>query len=57
MMKDTEDGVAAKKVVASPTAVAVFGIAADEGWGRVSNDLAESVEDLRSQLEGDAEEE
>jgi hypothetical protein len=26
----TEEGVAAKKVVASPTAVAVFGIAADE---------------------------
>jgi predicted RNase H-like HicB family nuclease len=31
--------------------------AADEEWGRLSNDLAESVEDLRSQLEGDAEEE
>ncbi len=31
--------------------------AADEEWGRISNDLAESVEDLRSQLEGDVEEE
>ena len=29
--------------------------AADEEWGRVSNELAESVEGLRSQVEGDAE--
>jgi hypothetical protein len=29
----------------------------DEEWGRISNELAESVEDLRSQLEDDAEEE
>jgi chromosome segregation ATPase len=31
--------------------------AADKEWGRINNELAKSVEDLRSQLEGDAEEE
>ena len=30
--------------------------AADEEWGRINDELTKSVEDLRSQLEGDAEE-
>ena len=31
--------------------------AADEEWGQINDELAKSVEDLRSQLDGDAEEE
>ena len=31
--------------------------AADEEWGRINDELTKSVEDLRSLLEGDAEEE
>ena len=31
--------------------------AADEEWGRINDELAESLEDLRSQLQDDADEE
>jgi hypothetical protein len=31
--------------------------AADEEWGKINDELAKTVEDLRSQAEGDADEE
>ena len=51
LAKMNEDIKAAKVKLAEAKA------AADQEWGQINEELAKSVEDLRSEVEGDAEEE